>query len=117
MAVTRDDVLDVVARDEVPRCGRCGGLLKPDVVFFGEPLDAGAIERARDEVRDCEVLLVVGTSVEVEPAASLPTLAASHGAAVWEVNPDPTWGGALHVGRPAEDALPEVVERVRDRLR
>lgn len=115
-AVPREDVLDVVAQDEVPRCERCGGLLKPDVVFFGEALPAGAIERARDEVRDCGVLVVVGTSAEVEPAASLPTLAAAHGAAVWEVNPDPTWTEAVHVVLPAEDALPQVVELVRNRL-
>ncbi len=72
-----------------PRCG-CGRLLRPDVVWFGEPLPPDAMRRAFDAAETCEVMLVVGTSAVVQPAASLPTIAREHEAYVVEVNPDPT---------------------------
>ena len=75
---------------EVPRCSSCGALLRPDVVWFEEMLPGHALAAAEDAARNCDVLLVVGTSAEVYPAAALPRLAASHGAVVVEVNPNPT---------------------------
>lgn len=74
----------------VPRCPGCGALLRPDVVWFGEPLAAEAIEAAWDAVDRCEALIAVGASLEVEPAASLPWRALARGARVIEVNPAPT---------------------------
>jgi NAD-dependent deacetylase len=61
-----------------PRCERCGAVLKPDVVMFGELLPVAAIERAFDLARSAALLLVVGSSIEVHPVAALPeeTLAA-----------------------------------------
>ncbi|HEX7271873.1 MAG TPA: NAD-dependent deacylase [Casimicrobiaceae bacterium] len=75
---------------EVPRCSSCGALLRPDVVWFEEMLPGHALAAAEDAARNCDVLLVVGTSAEVYPAAALPSLAANHGAVVVEVNPNPT---------------------------
>jgi len=74
----------------VPRCSSCGALLRPDVVWFEEMLPGHALAAAEDAARNCDVLLVVGTSAEVYPAAALPRLAADHGAVVVEVNPNPT---------------------------
>jgi NAD-dependent deacetylase len=68
-----------------PRC-ECGGVLKPDTVLFGEQLPPDALARACTEVRTCGVLLVIGTSAVVYPAASLPHLARQHGAAIVEIN-------------------------------
>ena len=73
--------------EAVPRCPRCGGLLRPDVVWFGEMLPPRALERARAAAEACQVFLSVGTSNLVEPAASLPWQAASRGAMVLIVNP------------------------------
>lgn len=73
-----------------PRCHACGSMLRPDVVWFGEMLPEGAMEAALRAARQCDVLLSVGTSGLVEPAASLPFLALEAGAAVIEVNPDAT---------------------------
>lgn len=70
-----------------PRCPTCGGILRPDVVWFGEPLPRVALEAAVAAVQSADVLLVVGTSGLVEPAASLPRLALARGASVIEVNP------------------------------
>jgi len=74
---------------DVPRCP-CGALLRPDVVWFGEPLDPAAVDRAADAVRACDVLLVIGTSAVVYPVAALPSLARRGQAIVVEVNVDPT---------------------------
>jgi NAD-dependent deacetylase len=76
--------------DEVPRCARCGALLRPDVVWFEEMLPENALAAAQDAVRSCGVLLVIGTSAEVYPAAALPLLAREHGAQVVEINPNAT---------------------------
>ncbi|MEW5919989.1 MAG: NAD-dependent deacylase [Bacillota bacterium] len=74
-----------------PPCFNCGGLLKPDAVFFGEPIPPAALLRARVESQQCDAMLVIGTSGMVEPAASLPALARSSGALIIEVNPEPSW--------------------------
>jgi NAD-dependent deacetylase len=68
-----------------PRC-QCGGVLKPNTVLFGESLPPGALETAWREASTCRVMLVIGTSAVVQPAASLPHIAKDHGAAVVEVN-------------------------------
>lgn len=74
----------------VPRCGFCGDLLRPDVVWFGEALPADTLTRAALESRQANLFLSAGTSSLVYPAASLPFEALTGGAALLEVNPDPT---------------------------
>ncbi len=74
----------------VPTCPRCGSLLRPDVVWFGESLPPDALAAALAAARTCDVFLCVGTSTVVEPAASLPFIALQAGARVIEVNPQPT---------------------------
>lgn len=74
----------------VPLCPGCGALLRPDVVWFEEMLPAEALAQAEAAARECDVLLVVGTSAEVYPAAALPALARESGAVVVEVNPNTT---------------------------
>ena len=72
-----------------PRC-ECGALLRPAVVWFGEALPADALDRARRAARNAGVVLVIGTSSLVYPAAALPEIARAAGAYVVEVNPEPT---------------------------
>jgi NAD-dependent deacetylase len=95
-----------------PRCA-CGGLLRPDVVWFGESLDAGAVSRAFGAAESAEVVLVIGTSSLVFPAAALPQAARARGAFVVEVNPEKTPLSALADvslrGRAAE-LLPALLE-------
>ena len=74
-----------------PPCFSCGGLLKPDAVFFGENIPPAALLRAHVESQQCAIMLIIGTSGMVEPAASLPALARSSGALIVEVNPEPSW--------------------------
>jgi len=73
-----------------PMCPKCGSRGRPDVVWFGELLPPGAFEQAERAFAHCQVAMVVGTSGEVEPAASLGRLAAMATAYVIEINPDQT---------------------------
>lgn len=103
-----------LADDPVPRCPRCGCVLKPDVVLFGEQLPQAPFRRAEHALRHCDVLLVVGTSAEVYPAARLPGSARRGGASVWEINPVAELDdvdGTIRGG--AEDVLPALVEALR----
>ncbi|MFO7275294.1 MAG: NAD-dependent deacylase [Bacillota bacterium] len=90
----------------------CGGVLKPGIVFFGEPLPEYAFLRAWAAVQSADVLLVVGTSAEVEPAASLPGIAMEAGTTVVEINPDPVLGAHVTIAARAEEVLPELVAAV-----
>jgi len=98
-----------------PACARCGGPVRPDVVWFGEDLDAGDLHRALDACVSADVVLVVGTSGLVEPAASLAFAALEAGARVAEINPEPTpltpWAHDVLVAR-AGEALPALVAAV-----
>ncbi len=76
--------------DEVPRCLECGGLLRPDVVWFGEPLPREELRRAVEASSQCQVFLSVGTSAVVQPAASLAYAALDAGATLVEINLEST---------------------------
>jgi NAD-dependent deacetylase len=71
-------------------CVRCGGVMRPNVVWFGEFLPEDALRAAQEAARSCDVFLCIGTSAEVYPAAQLPVDARHHGAYVVEVNPNET---------------------------
>jgi NAD-dependent deacetylase len=68
----RDDVIAMLENADAPACERCGSILKPDVVFFGELLPVAAIDRAFELARGAALLLVVGSALEVHPVAALP---------------------------------------------
>ena len=72
-----------------PRC-TCSGVLRPDAVFFGEMIPPIALWRSREATTACEVMLVIGTSAIVQPAASMPLAAKENGAVVIEINPEAT---------------------------
>jgi len=73
-----------------PKCKKCNGILRPDCIFFGEMIPVDSLERANILASQCEVILVVGTSALVQPAASIPVIAKTSGAFVIEINPEPT---------------------------
>jgi NAD-dependent deacetylase len=76
--------------DEPPTCTHCGSLARPDVVWFGELLPSDILERAIGAAQQCHIMLVVGTSGLVQPAASLPHYARETGAHLIEINPERT---------------------------
>lgn len=97
-------------RLDPPACGDCGEPVRPGVVWFGEPLPSAALERAFAAAGDCDVLISVGTSGVVYPAAQVPIHARQSGAVVIEVNPQPIGVAATHfLAGPAGVILPKLV--------
>jgi NAD-dependent deacetylase len=98
---------------EPPRCIGCGSYLRPAVVWFGEALPEKALRKAWAAVYDCDLFLAVGTSNLVEPAASLPWLAAAQGAIVAVINTtmdgQRSGVGIHHLTGPAGEILPELL--------
>ena len=74
---------------DLPRCS-CGGLMRPDVVWYGEMLPESTLQQAFHAAENCDLFLSIGTSAVVQPAASLPLVAKRAGAFVVEVNMEPT---------------------------
>ncbi|MFC2026054.1 NAD-dependent deacylase [Chloroflexota bacterium] len=98
-----------------PLCPHCSGLLRPDLVWFGENLSADIIDSALNASETCDLFLSIGTSGIVEPAASLPYAARNHGATLVEINPLDTslTNSAMYVLRgPAGQVLPQLVLEV-----
>ena len=98
-----------------PRCPRCSHFLRPDVVWFGEPIPEAVVSAAFSRIATCQVFFSIGTSGLVEPAASLPRIARQHGSKVVEINLEPTplthlADFSLH-GRSGK-LLPELVNEV-----
>src|SRR5690242_17373288 len=80
----------VEAGEEDPHCRSCGGILKSDTISFGQSLDPATVARAEEAVLRCDLLLVLGSSLTVYPAAGLVPMAAEAGAAVVILNAEPT---------------------------
>lgn len=76
---------------ELPRCRSCGGVLKPNVILYGEQLPVSVLNAARREARRCDLMLIAGTSLEVAPACDFPIIARDAGARLIVVNQEPTW--------------------------
>jgi len=88
--VRTETLYSEIAAGRIPRHQECGGVFKPDIVFFGELLPQDIFDRAQDAVRDADLIVVVGSSLVVHPAAGLPALRrADCRAAV--INYSPTW--------------------------
>jgi NAD-dependent deacetylase len=91
----------------IPHCPVCGAVLKPDVILFGEQLPYKAMSLAQQEARRCDLVLVIGSSLEVLPVAGLPMQAIDHGAHLIIINNSPTY---LNVR--ADLVLPEDVAKI-----
>lgn len=108
-----DDIGELLDREPIPMCGSCGGVIRPDVVLFGEMLPDGAMEEAYRIAGECDLMLVVGSSLVVYPAADIPAEAKRLGASLAIINLDPTplddWCDA-HFSYPAAELLAAAVE-------
>ncbi len=82
---------DIVNSGAVPVCGHCGGLVKPDIVFYGEPLNTSILMRAENAFANADLAIVLGSSLVVNPAASLPYITVQNGNDVVIVNRDRTY--------------------------
>ena len=113
---SRQDVQDRLSIEMPPRCRSCGGaLLKPTVVLFGEPMPVEAVTAAYELAVQADVMLVVGTSLVVYPAAEIPLVAVRAGAPMIVINAEPTpfdrFAEVVINGRSGE-VLPEIVSLI-----
>jgi NAD-dependent deacetylase len=111
-----EKIIDRIAQQDVPMCDRCGGTLKPDVILFGEPLPKKAFDQALKKVRSADLMLAVGTSLEVYPAASLPEIAKKSAAKIISIDSERTdWDGLCdyEVKGPAGEILPRIVQALK----
>lgn len=100
---------------ELPTCPECNGILKPDVILFGEQLPHAAWVTAQRAARQCDLMLVAGSSLEVLPVAGLPMQAIDHGAHLIVVNNTPTYVNVradIVIMENVASILPEIAKRV-----
>ena len=102
---------------EVPLCPKCEGLIKPNVVLFGESLPSNVFQQAIDEISSADLIIIIGSSLTVYPAAALPSMALNTGARIIIINVEATMMDhqadvAIH-GK-AGEILPQILEELRN---
>jgi NAD-dependent deacetylase len=103
--------------DQVPLCDHCRGILKPDVIFFGEALPQETLSQAMREAEACDVMLVIGSSLVVYPAAYVPIQARQAGAKLVIINKGPTEQDALadvRIDASAGETMTKILERIKE---
>ena len=106
--------------EEIPDCEVCHGILKPDAVFFGESLPQPVLIEATHRSHNCDLFIVIGSTLVVYPAAYMPTYAISSGAKLVIINLSSTpmdREATVLIGAKAGEAMPEIVKRVREKVR
>ena len=108
--------LDEISLETLPPYCGCGGVFKPAGVFFGEPIPSQALYRSQEEAQSCDLILVIGTSAVVYPAADIPRVAKEGGAQVIEINPERTdltdRLANLIIQEKAGTAIPQIVAAI-----
>ncbi len=113
---TSGDIKEKLENSDVPRCDcERRGIIKPDVVLFGEQLPLKVLMQAQQDCEECDVLIVVGSSLTVAPASMLPRMARSYGAKLIVVNLQPTYVDSMAdvvLRETVETALPRITEMI-----
>ncbi len=115
--LSEDYIYRFMDSGEIPRCAHCGGILKPDVVLFGEALPFKVLQAAQKAARTCDVMLVVGTSLEVAPVSELPLIANAYGAELIIINYDQTYldqNAAVVLHDELANILPAIVRAIEE---
>ena len=116
MAPARPMMQKFIEDGNVPSCEICGGVMKPNVVLYGEMLPVSVMYEAEQESKCCDVMIVAGSSLQVAPAADLPLAAQQNGATLIIVNQSPTIADAHAAVILREDvasALPRIVQSLK----
>ncbi|MDY6856312.1 MAG: NAD-dependent deacylase [Thermodesulfobacteriota bacterium] len=113
------DIIERVKQGEDdPGCEECRGILKPDAVFFGEALPQTELNNATDCSANCELFIVIGSSLVVYPAAYMPTYAVNAGAKLVLINKEPTHmdrAAHIRIFASAGDTMKKVMEKVKEK--
>lgn len=100
---------------DIPRCPKCGGVLKPNVILFGEQLPAQILLRAEQDTRRADMMIVAGSSLEVFPVADLPRRVKEHGGSLVLINLEPTSYDKMAdvvIHADVADILPRIVNQL-----
>ena len=103
--------------DHVPTCDYCRGILKPDVVFFGEALPQETLMQATQEARACDLLIVIGSSLVVYPAAYMPLYAKQSGASIVIINKGNTEQNDIadvFINAPAGETMTKIMTKLKE---
>ena len=114
-----EDILQRLRKEEIPDCQFCQGILKPDAVFFGEALPQKTLSDATHHSRNCDLFIVIGSSLVVYPAAYMPMYAKEAGAKLVIINLSPTpmdSQAAVLIAAKAGEAMAKIMERVRSQM-
>ena len=114
-----EDILQRLDKEQIPDCQFCRGILKPDAVFFGEALPQKALNDAIKHSRDCDLFIVIGSTLVVYPAAYMPMYAVESGARLVIINLSPTpmdAKAAALITASAGETMSRIVEKVRSKL-
>lgn len=101
-----------LADNQIPRC-QCGGVLKPNIILFGEQLPVDVLREAQEEARECDLMLVVGSSLEIAPASDIPLIAHRKGARIIIVDYQATSldrRATIVIHQDVAEVLPRLVE-------
>ncbi|MHA1370414.1 MAG: SIR2 family NAD-dependent protein deacylase [Promethearchaeota archaeon] len=115
----REDIAFKLENDEIPPKCDCGGIFQPDVILFGQLLDADVVQDARDALTKCKAVIVVGSSLVVSPVNTFPYLAMDHSAKFFIFNNFPTCldpMADLVIYGNAEVKIPELLKAVKNKL-
>ncbi len=110
---------EAIIPDVLNNCNHCNGLIRPDVVWFGEQLPHNTLKEAEEKTLQCDLFMSIGTSSEVYPAAGLPLLAQQKGATVVEINPYETAlsnKADIVIRGLAKEILPTVLRNVKNKI-
>lgn len=103
--------------DYVPECSNCGGILKPDVIFFGEALPQKTLTAATREAQECDLFIVIGSSLVVYPAAYMPLYAKRAGAGIVIINRGPTeqdYIADVRIDHSAGEIMTNIMSRLKE---
>jgi NAD-dependent deacetylase len=117
---SRDAVQEMIAKGvKVPKCDECNGILKPDTISFGQAMPEKETSEAYHRSSICDLFMVIGSSLVVQPAASMPVVAKRSGAKLVIINRDPTPYDNLAdfvIHGPAGETMSAILERVREKI-
>lgn len=110
-------VTEDLIKELPPRCEKCGSVLKPDFIFFGEMIPEFAYRKSVEEAQQAQVFIVIGTTGEVVPASLIPQMAKENGVKIIEVNPNKSLFTDsvtdIYLQGKASEVMPELLEKIK----
>jgi len=114
------EIKDLMLKSKVPRCTKCNGLIKTNVILFGEKVPEKILDKSLEFAQNCDLIIMIGSSLSVSPANLIPKLAKQNGAKIIYINLQPTILDSLAdiiLRGKAGDILPRIMKYVQSKLK